>query len=149
MHPSLLFIDEFIALQGLFPKKAPREAPDYCLATFQSLIRRIATQGASAGCFLIISTAEASVGVGGLESVVNSACGIRILFKPSYSEGLFLWSKDKLENVRELHYSAGDAWISIDDGEHDAVSLVRFPYLDFGEYAVLAELLRKYNEQIG
>lgn len=144
MQPSLLFLDEFIALQGLLPKKAPKDAPSYCLTEFQNLIRQIATQGASAGCFLILSTAEASVGTGGLESAVNKACGIRILFKPSKEEASYLWNSTALEPLRERHYQAGDAWFSADDGINDKVRFVRFPFVRFGEYQALSRLLAEY-----
>lgn len=144
MHPSVLFLDEFVSIQDMFPKKAPKEKPDYSLADFQGLLRQIATQGASAGCFLILSTAEASVGTGGLESAVNNACGIRILFKPSKDEARYLWSTDKLEVLRERRYSAGDAWFSADDGVNNSVRFVKFPKIEFGEYEALSELLDSY-----
>ena len=144
VKPCVLFLDEYISLQDMFPKKASKEKPDYSLADFQGLLRQIATQGASAGCFLILSTAEASVGTGGLESAVNNACGIRILFKPSKDEARFLWGSDKLEVLRERQYSAGDAWFSADDGINNSVRFVKFPRLEFGEYRALSELLSLY-----
>lgn len=144
MHPSILFIDEFVSVQELFPKKASKEKPEYGLSEFQSLLRQIATQGASAGCFLILSTAEASVGTGGLESAVNNACGIRILMKPSKEEARYLWSAEKLEVVRVRRYSAGDAWFSADDGINNSVRFVKFPKIEFGEYEALSELLTAY-----
>lgn len=144
LHPSVLFIDEFVSFNDLIPKKASKEKPDYCLADFQGLLRQIATQGASAGCFLILSTAEASVGAGGLESAVNNACGIRILFKPCKDEARYLWSSEKLEVLRERQYSAGDAWFSADDGINNAVRFVRFPRVEFPEYSALSELLDSY-----
>ncbi|MBQ6734285.1 MAG: hypothetical protein IJR00_05165 [Lachnospiraceae bacterium] len=144
MHPSILFIDEFVSIQDLFPKKASKEKPDYSLSAFQGLLRQIATQGASAGCFLILSTAEASVGTGGLESAVNNACGIRVLMKPSKEEARYLWSAEKLEVVRERRYSAGDAWFSADDGINNSVRFVKFPKLEFGEYEALSKLLTAY-----
>lgn len=52
MKPCVLFLDEFVSVQDMFPKKATKEKPDYSLADFQGLLRQIATQGASAGCFL-------------------------------------------------------------------------------------------------
>ncbi len=146
MKPSLLFVDEWVALQGLFPKKASKENPDYCLAEFQSLIQQIATQGASAGCFLIISIAQASVGVGGLDTVVKNACGIRIMFKPEKEDASFIWDSKQLEVLREWSFSPGDAWFSVDDGVHNRVSFVKFPRLDerFDEYRALSELLEEY-----
>lgn len=144
MKPCILFLDEFVSIQDMFPKKATKEKPDYSLVDFQGLLRQIATQGASAGCFLILSTAEASVGTGGLETAVNNACGIRILFKPSLEEARYLWSSEALEVMRERQYSAGDAWFSADDGNNNSVRFVKFPRLEFGEYVALADLLSLY-----
>lgn len=146
MKPCILFFDEWLALQGLFPKKAPRENPDYCLAAFQSLIQQIATQGASAGCFLIISIAQASVGVGGLDTVVKNSCGIRIMFKPDKEDGSFIWDRKQLEVLREWSFGPGDAWISIDDGTNNNIRFVKFPLLDerFDEYRALSDLLEEY-----
>lgn len=146
MKPCLLFIDEWVALQDLFPKKAPKENPDYSISTFQGLIRQIATQGASAGCFLIISTAQASVGVGGLDSVVNHACGVRILFKPQKDEARYIWDSGQLESLHEMQFGPGDSWFSIDDGIHNAPAFVKFPKLTqrFDEYQALNALLEDY-----
>ena len=148
MKPCLLFLDEWVSLQDLFPKKGTKDEPNYSLTEFQGLIRQIATQGASAGCFLIISTAQASVGVGGLESVVNNACGIRILFKPKKDEAAFLWNSKQLEVLKEWDFSAGDAWYSVDDGVHNRVSFVKFPKLGegFDEYQALSDLLKVYYQ---
>lgn len=146
MKPSVLFLDEFVSIQDMFPKKPSKEKPDYSLADFQGLLRQIATQGASAGSFLILSTAEASVGTGGLESAVNNACGIRILFKPSIDEARFLWSSKALEVMRERKYTAGDAWFSSDDGNNNSVRFIKFPRLEFGEYEALSKLLSLYYD---
>lgn len=144
MKPSILFIDEFIAFQGMIPKKAPKDNPLYCLEHFKSLLQSIVTQGASAGTFLILSTAEASVESGGLSKIVNNACGIKVLFKPTKAEASFLWDSNKLENFREWQYSAGDTIFSIDDGFHNMVSFVKFPKLEFGEYKALSQALKEY-----
>lgn len=147
MKPSVLFLDEFVSIQDMFPKKAPKEKPDYSLADFQGLLRQIATQGASAGCFLILSTAEASVGTGGLESAVNNACGVRILLRPTLQEARYLWNSDALEVMRERQYSAGDSWFS-DDGLNNSVRFVKFPRLEFGEYEALSTLLSQYYDDV-
>lgn len=63
-HPSFLFVDEYVSCRSLFPSKAAKDS-DYCLATFDAILKRIITMGASAGCFVIISIAEASVESGG------------------------------------------------------------------------------------
>ena len=144
MKPCVLFLDEFVSIQDMFPKKASKEKPDYSLSEFQGLLRQIATQGASAGCFLILSTAEASVGTGGLETAVNNACGIRILFKPSMNEARYLWNSNDLEVMRERQYTAGDAWMSADDGINNSVRFIKFPRLEFGEYEALNDLLSAY-----
>lgn len=44
MKPCVLFIDEFVSIQDMFPKKPSKEKPDYSLADFQGLLRQIATQ---------------------------------------------------------------------------------------------------------
>lgn len=147
MHASILFLDEYVSLQGMLPKKASKEKPNYSLEEFKNQIRQIATQGASAGCFLILSTAEASVGTGGLEAAVNKACGIRVLFKPSKAEASYLWSSEQLEVLRERRFGAGDAWFSADDGLHDRPRFVKFPFLEFGEYEALSVLLTQYYEE--
>lgn len=146
MHPCLLFLDEWISLVDLFPRKASKEKPDYSVGAFQNLIKMIATQGASAGCFLVISTGQASVGVGGLDSVVNNACGIRILFKPKRNDAAFIWDSKQIEAMREWDFSPGDAWYSIDDGVHNHVGFIKFPRLSdsFDEYGALSELMEKY-----
>ena len=71
MKPAILFIDEFLSFLDLFPVKPPKDNPHYCLSYIQSLLQQIATMGASAGCFLIISVAEASVGAGGIPSILK------------------------------------------------------------------------------
>lgn len=147
MHPCLLFLDEFVAARTLFPKRADKEDPEYCLATFDALLKRIVTMGASAGCYVIISIAEASVEEGGLPAMLRSAMGTRILFKPTLPEARLLWSADKLEVMLDRgHYNAGEAWFSSTDGEHDDISFVRFPRLEFPAYKALDNLLRLYGE---
>ena len=146
MHPSFLFIDEYVALRAIFPSKAAKDDPDYCLATFDGLLRRIVTMGASAGCFVIISIAEASVQEGGLPAMLRSAMSTRILFRPTRSEGLLMWDKTKLDTMPERVYGPGDAWFSSTDGEHDAVSYVHFPLMAFPVYKELGRLLTLYYE---
>lgn len=147
MKPSILFIDEFVSFLDLFPVKSPKDNPHYCLSYIQSLLQQIATMGASAGCFLIISVAEASVGAGGIPSIINNACGIRILFKPSISEAKYLWSSDKLELMQEREFLPGDAWWSSDDGTNNNVSFIKFPKLEFNEFEALSDLLIKYYKR--
>ena len=146
MHPSFLFLDEFVACRTLFPRKADKEDPEYCLATFDAILKRIVTMGASAGCYVIISIAEASVEEGGLPAMLRSAMGTRILFKPTLPEAKLLWSADKLEAMLDRgHYNPGEAWFSSTDGEHDEISFVRFPRMEFPVYAELGRLLRLYG----
>lgn len=146
MHPSILFLDEYVALRSIFPAKAAKDTPEYCLATFDSLIKRIVTMGASAGCYVIISIAEASVQEGGLPAMLRSAMSTRILFRPTRAEGLLIWDKAKLDAMPERVYAPGDAWFSSTDGIHDAVSYVHFPVMNFKVYAELGRLLTLYYQ---
>lgn len=145
MNPSFVFIDEYVALRSLLPKKTSKERPDpdYCLDEFDSLVKQIVTQGASAGCFMIISIAQASVN-SGLPSVINEAMSTRILFRPTIEEGRFLWPSEMLSCMPQRTYKPGDAWFSSTDGKHDSVSFVHFPVMDYAVYAELDRLLREY-----
>lgn len=143
MHPSFLFLDEYVACRSIFPKKAVKDS-DYCLDTFDNLIKRIVTMGASAGCYVIISIAEASVQEGGLPAMLRSAMSTRILFRPTRAEGLLIWDKTKLDTMPDRVYGPGDAWFSSTDGEHDAVSCVHFPVMRFEVYRELGRLLAQY-----
>lgn len=143
-HPSFLFVDEYVACRTIFPKKAV-SGSDYCLDTFDGLIKRIITMGASAGCFAIISIAEASVQDGGLPAMLRSAMSTKILFRPTQSEGRLLWDSEKLADFPSGRvYGPGDAWFSSTDGMHDAVTYVHFPKLEFAVYRELGQLLQDY-----
>lgn len=144
MHVSFLFVDEYVSARTIFPKKANKENPDYCLATFDGLIKRIVTMGASAGCYMIISIAEASVEEGGLPSMLRSAMSTKLLFKPTIQEGRLMWDSDKLKDFSNRVYNSGDVWFSSTDGVHDKVSYVYFPVMDFPVYAELGRLLEEY-----
>lgn len=143
MHPSFIFIDEYVALRSIFPKRAEKDS-DYCLDTFDDLLKRIVTMGASAGCFAIISIAEASVQEGGLPAMLRSAMSTRILFRPTKAEALLIWDKERIDTLPQRTYGPGDAWFSSTDGVHEAVSFVHFPRMEFGEYNALSYLLREY-----
>lgn len=146
MHPCLLFLDEFVSARTLFPKRPDKDDPAYSLAEFDGILKRIVTMGASAGCYVIISIAEASVEEGGLPAMLRSAMGTRILFKPTLPEAKLLWSADKLEVMLERgHYNPGEAWFSSTDGVNDNVTFVRFPRMEFPVYRELARLLRLYG----
>ena len=145
MQPSFIFVDEFVACRSIFPKKAPKDG-DYCIDTFDAMIKRIVTMGASAGCYVIISIAEASVQEGGLPAMLRSAMSTRILFRPTRSEGLLIWDKEHLNTTPERVYGPGDAWFSSTDGIHDAVSCVHFPRMTFAVYRELGRLLRDYYD---
>ena len=82
-HPSFLFVDEYVACRSIFPKKAAKDS-DYCLDTFDGLIKRIITMGASAGCFAIISIAEASVQEGGLPSILQKPVCKKAVYHPCF-----------------------------------------------------------------
>lgn len=147
MRPSFLLLDEYIALRALFPKRPEKDDPEYCLEKFDALLKRIITMGASAGCYVMISTAQASVEEGGLPSMLKDAMGTKILFRPTMREGKLLWGSDKLANIPERDYRPGEAWFSSTDGEHDnIVSFVRFPRMNFPIYKELARLLVEYYE---
>lgn len=143
MHPSFIFLDEFVACRSLFPAK-PAKDSDYCINTFDNILKCIITMGASAGCYVIISIAEASVQEGGLPAMLRSAMSTRILFRPTRSEALLLWDKTKLDTMPDRVYGPGDAWYSSTDGVHDAVSYVHFPRMDFPVYKALGQLLSEY-----
>ncbi len=144
MHPSFLFIDEYVALRSLFPKRSSKEAPEYSLDEFDGLLRRIVTMGASAGCFAIISVAEASVQEGGLPAMIRSACSTKVLFRPTLPEARLLWDSEKLKDFPPRVYGPGDAWYSSTDGIHDCVGFVHFPVMDFPVYRELGKLLEEY-----
>lgn len=147
-HVSFLFIDEYVACRTMFPKRASKENPDYCIDTFDGLIKRIVTMGASAGCYAIISIAEASVGEGGIPSMLKSAMTTKILFKPTITEGRLIWDNDKLKDFNNGRvYNSGDAWFSSTDGVHDDVSYVHFPIMKFPVYRELGQLLRNYYKE--
>ena len=145
MRPSFLFIDEYVSLRAILPaKKSTSKGPDFCLDDFDKLLKRIVTMGASAGCYAIISIAEASVQEGGLPAMLRSAMSTRVLFKPTRTEGLLIWDREKLEAMPERVYRPGDAWFSSTDGVHDLVSYVHFPILKFRAYRELGLLLQQY-----
>lgn len=144
MHPSILFIDEYVGLRAILPPKAAK-GDDYSLEMFDRLVKVIVTTGASAGCYMIISIAQASAGEGGLPTLIKSAMTTRILFKPSPEEGAFIWDRASLEAVSRLPAGKqGDAWFSSTDGEHETVSRVHFPHMRFPVYKELGRLLREY-----
>lgn len=144
MHPSVLFLDEYVGLRAILPPKAAK-GDDYCLETFDGTIKRIVTTGASAGCYMIISIAQASAGEGGLPTLIKSAMTTRVLFKPTLEEGAFVWDRASLEAVSRLPAGKqGDAWFSSTDGEHETVSRVHFPRMRFAVYRELGRLLKEY-----
>lgn len=143
MRPCFLFIDEYVALRAILPKKAAKDS-DYCLETFDNLIKRIVTMGASAGAFCIISIAEASVQEGGLPAMLRSAMSTRILFRPTKAEGILLWDREKIDILPERVYASGDAWFSSTDGIHDTISSVHFPKMEFPVYRELGNALAAY-----
>lgn len=144
MLPSFLFIDEYVALRTILPKKPSKDDETYSLAQFDALIKRIVTMGASAGCFVIISIAEASVEEGGLPTMLKNAMSTKILLKPTQTEGRLMWDSDKLKDLPERTYKAGEAWFSSTDGIHDNVSYVHFPVMNFAAYSELSRLLEQY-----
>lgn len=148
MHPSYIFIDEYVALRSLFPRHSPKEEPGYCLPEFDSLLRRIVTMGASSGSFAIISVAEASVddkSGAGIPSMIRSACKTKILFTPTDSEGKLLWNSELLTDFNTGRiYLAGDSLFTCEDGKNNFPTYLHFPELKFGEYNELGKLLTRY-----
>lgn len=143
--PSIIFIDEWVALRTLFPKRAEKDNPDYCITVFDDLVKRIVTMGASTGSYMIISTAEASVEEAGIPAMIRSAMTTKILLKPTIQEGTLLWDSQKLKTIPERIYQPGDAWFSSTDGIHENITFVQFPDLQFNVYQELGNLLVDYH----
>lgn len=145
MNPSFLFIDEYVALRSIFPARATKDDGGYNRAHFDDLLKRIVTMGASAGCYVIVSIAEASVGEGGLPSMLQSAMTTKVLFRPTETEARLIWNSDQIQvlNVGRT-YEAGDCWLSSTDGIHDMPEYVHFPRMAFPVYAELRRLLIDY-----
>lgn len=146
MKVSFIFIDEFVTCRSLFPKRAEKDEPYYCLAEFDAILKRIVTMGASTGGYTVISTPEASVEEGGLPAMLRAAMSTRILFRPTLNEGKLMWNADKLIHLPSKVHNAGDAWFSSTDGIHDMVSCVHFPKMQFLVYRELGRLLKRYYE---
>lgn len=147
MNPSFLFIDEYVALKSLLPKPVKGDG-GYNLASFEGSLKRIITMGASAGCFVIISIAEASVEEGGLPSMLKSAMTTKILFKPTVEEARLIWNSEQLKVLNlGRAYGAGDCWFSSTDGEHDTPCYLHFPHMEFEVYAELGRLMTEYYAQ--
>ena len=144
MNPSFLFIDEYVTLKCLLRKPAKGDG-GFNLAGFEDSLKRIITMGASAGCFVIISIAEASVEEGGLPSMLKSAMTTKILFKPTVEEARLIWNSERLRclNVGRT-YGAGDCWFSSTDGVHDMPCSLHFPNMEFEVYAELRRLVNEY-----
>lgn len=145
MRPSFLVLDEFASIRGLFPRKGDKTNPAYSLAEFDELLKRVVTMGQSSGSFVVISIAQASVDEGGLRSMLRSAMGAKILFRPTLEEGRFLWPGSVLEPLALARkYTPGLAWLSSTDGLHDFPGYVHFPDMKFPVYAELGRLLEEY-----
>lgn len=145
LKPSFIFIDEYVALRTVLPARASKEDPDYSIKAFDDVLKRIVTMGASAGCYAIISIAEASVGEGGLPAMLRNACSTRVLFRPTASEARLMWDGAALDDApTHRRYAQGEAWLTSTDGEHEAVTVVKFPLLRLRAYGELARLLDVY-----
>lgn len=144
MHVSFCFIDEYVSARSIFPTKADKDHPDYTLANFDGLVKRIVTMGASAGCYIIISIAEASVESGGLPAMIRSAMSTRICFKPTMAEARLMWDSEKLKDLPERIYKTGEAFFTSTNGVNENVTYVSFPYMDFKVYHELGRLLKSY-----
>ena len=144
MHVSFCFIDEYVSARSIFPTKADKDHPDYTLANFDGLVKRIVTMGASAGCYIIISIAEASVESGGLPAMIRSAMSTRICFKPTMAEARLMWDSEKLKDLPERIHKTGEAFFTSTNGVNENVTYVSFPYMDFKVYHELGRLLKSY-----
>ena len=144
MNPSFLFIDEYVTLKSLLRK--PVKGDGGCnLTGFEGSLKRIITMGASAGCFVIISIAEASVEEGGLPSMLKSAMTTKLLFKPTAEEARLIWNSERLKSLNMgRNYGAGDCWFSSTDGVHDTPCFLHFPNMEFEVYAELGRLMTEY-----
>lgn len=146
MHPTVLFIDEFVALRTLFPTRALKDDSGYNLPEFDASLRRLMTMGASAGVFVIVSIAQASVE--NIPSMLRRAFSTRFLFRPTVDEARLVWDGSRFESMPQRVYGPGDAWFTSEDGVHENVTFAHFPVFapGFGEYRVLGELLTAYEE---
>ncbi|WP_414150584.1 FtsK/SpoIIIE domain-containing protein [Acetobacterium carbinolicum] len=144
MHASFLFIDEYVSCRSLFPRKN-KDTANYNIDLFDNAIKRIVTMGASAGCFVILSIAEASVESGGLPSMLRSAMSTKILFRPTLPEARLLWDSELLNNLNTGRtFQPGDAWFSSTDGVNDTPCCVHFPIMEFPIYKELGKLIEHY-----
>jgi len=144
MYPCFLFIDEYIACRNLYPNS---KDTTYNLKAFDNALADIATMGSSTACYLIISIAQASATNAGLSTVVKETTKTKLLFKPTEIEGGYIWEKAEFESMNKTRaYKAGDAWFSSDDGEHNLISFVHFPVMQFAVYKELGKLLSAYYD---
>lgn len=144
MHPSILFIDEYVALRCLLPPKAAKDN-DYCVATFDRLLKQIVTQAASCGVFVILSVAEPSAGEAGVPTMIKSAMSTKVLLRPTITEARLMWDSDKIAALNvNRRFTPGQAWLSSTDGERDIPCNVTFPYMRFRAYKALGRLLNEY-----
>lgn len=145
MHPSVLFLDEFVALRSMLPARLTKDMTGYSREQFDSALRKILTMGASAGCFVMLSIAQANAEQ--LPTMLRDAFSTRILFRPTLDEGALMWDRAALTALPPRIYAPGEAWFSSSDGLHDQVTTVRFPRPspEFEEYGELARLLRAYG----
>lgn len=146
MHPTVLFVDEYVALRTLFPTRALKDDGGYNLGEFDASLRRLMTMGASAGVFVIVSIAQASVE--NIPSMLRRAFSTKFLFRPTVDEARLVWDGSRFESMPQRIYGPGDAWFTSEDGVHDNVTFAHFPVFapGFGEYRVLGELLTAYEE---
>lgn len=145
MHPSFVFIDEFVALRSLYPSGTAKEYAGYMVKDFEAVLRRIVTMGASAGCFVIVSIAQANADQ--LPTMLRDAFSTRVLFRPTPDEGRLMWDAVQVAGMPPRVYGPGEAWFTSSDGVHDSIYPVRFPRWSegFRAYGELAQLLNNYD----
>lgn len=148
MVPNVLFLDEYVALRSLFPKK-PEPGTDYCLGTFDALIARILTTCASSGSFCILSIAQASVDSAGLPSMLKQAMTSWFLFKPSPEEAAIVWGQSAIfKSLPPRLYGPGECVFTSQDGVHDQLTYCHMPIIDFALFREFGRLLAEYNSDI-
>jgi len=148
MRPSILYIDEYVSLRNLVPRKASKEHPDFDLAAFDSLLLRLFTMASSAGAYVWLSVPIASVGEAGVPTIVRESVSSKILFKPSREAALYLWTAAELDVLTFRDFKAGDAFFSSQDGIHDTPSFVSTPDIcNIDCYKQLGVLLEEYNAE--
>lgn len=100
MKPCVLFLDEFVSIQDMFPKKATKEKPDYSLADFQGLLRHTFTT----------RMCEAGVNIKAMQSILGHADAETTL--DIYAEATKDLKKSELISFEKFFNNQKDAQIA-------------------------------------